>query len=219
MPPRQSTRRKSVDFAPKKLPKQPRAQETFDAIVDACARLLPARGYAGVTTNHIAAAAGVGIASVYEYFPGKDAIVAQVAERFVRRVLARLEVAVPDILRSPPEEAVRRWIEIIHATLEREKKLLAVFAYEVPYTNRLDPFRAVTPTLVEFSRSMRARLGTRVTFENEAADIYLMVNLVSSTVQQLVLDPPPDIPKEEIITALAARIESWIWGHDARGAS
>ncbi|MBC7172388.1 MAG: TetR/AcrR family transcriptional regulator, partial [Polyangiaceae bacterium] len=176
------------------------------------ARLLPARGYAGVTTNHIASAAGVGIASVYEYFPGKDAIVAQVAERFVRRVLARLEVAVPGILRSPPEGAVRRWIEIVYATLEREKKLLAVFVYEVPYTNRLEPFRAAMPMLVEFSLSMRARLGARVTFENEGAEIYLMVNLVSSTIQQLVLDPPRDISKEEVIAALAARIESWIWG-------
>ena len=30
------------------------------------------------------------IASLYEYFPGKDAIVAQVAERLVERVLQRL---------------------------------------------------------------------------------------------------------------------------------
>ena len=54
---------------------QRRAQLTFDALVEACARLLPELGYAGVTTNHVAEAAGVGIASLYEYFPGKDAIV------------------------------------------------------------------------------------------------------------------------------------------------
>ena len=44
---------------PKKLPRQQRAQATFDALVDATARVLVRRGYAGTTTNHIAEAAGV----------------------------------------------------------------------------------------------------------------------------------------------------------------
>ena len=83
-------RSKSPDFAPKKIPAQRRSRDTFEALVEACTRLLPEQGYAGTTTNHIADRAGVGIASLYEYFPGKDAIVAQVAERLVQRVLARL---------------------------------------------------------------------------------------------------------------------------------
>ena len=70
-----------IDFAPKKLPSQQRSRETFEAVIGACTWLLPRRGYAGTTTNHIAERAGVNIASLYEYFPGKDAVVAQVAER------------------------------------------------------------------------------------------------------------------------------------------
>ena len=49
------------DFSPKKLPRQARSRVTFDAIVEACARLLVERGYGAVTTNHIAEAAGVSI--------------------------------------------------------------------------------------------------------------------------------------------------------------
>lgn len=45
----------------KKQPQQRRARATVDAIVDACTRLMAERGYAAVTTNHIAAEAGVGI--------------------------------------------------------------------------------------------------------------------------------------------------------------
>ena len=75
-----------VDLAPKKRPVQERSRATFEALVDACALLLPERGYAGTSTNHVAARAGVNIASLYEYFPGKDAIVAQVAERLVDHV-------------------------------------------------------------------------------------------------------------------------------------
>ena len=46
------------DLTPKKLPKQARSRATFDAVVDACALVLPQQGYAGTTTNHIAEAAG-----------------------------------------------------------------------------------------------------------------------------------------------------------------
>ncbi len=200
------------DFEPKKLPRQPRAKATFDAIVDACARLLPVRGYAGVSTNHIAEAAGVGIASVYEYFPGKDAIVAQVAASLVARIVARLEKAIPEVLLAPPEEAARRWIELIYATIERERRLVAVFVDEVPYTNQLTSFRDVEPMLLDLSRSMRTQLGRRVRLDHEEASIYLMVTLTTSTILKLVLDPPKDIPKDEIIEVLSSRIGSWASG-------
>ena len=127
-----------LDFAPKKLPSQRRSQETFDALVDACTWLLPRRGYAGTTTNHIAERAGVNIASLYEYFPGKDAIVAQVAERLVQRVLGRLAAGAARVLQAGEADAVRLWIEWIHDTVAREKELVAVFLYQVPYTNQLD---------------------------------------------------------------------------------
>src|SRR4029453_18964712 len=86
------------DLEPRKRPAQARSQATFDALVDACTGLLPRLRYAGTTTNHIAERAGVSIASLYEYFPGKDAIVAQVAERLVDRVLRRLAKEAPRVL-------------------------------------------------------------------------------------------------------------------------
>ena len=213
MPRARPADRQVPEVALKKRPSQRRAQVTFDAIVDACARLLPVRGYAGVTTNHIADAAGVGIASLYEYFPGKDAIVAQVADRLVHRVIDRLGAAAPDILAGAPERAVHRWIELIHDTLRRERKLVAVFVYQVPYTNRLDSLRAVTPRLVELSRTLRRQAGGRIQLADETASIYLMVNLVSSTILQLILDPPPDISRGELLAALARRIATWVAGH------
>ncbi len=212
MSPRTKARRKALDLTPKKVPRQPRARATFDAIIDACTRLLPELGYAGATTNHIASAAGVGIASVYEYFPGKDAIVAQVADRFVRRVVARLELVVPDVLRGRPEDAVRRLVDVMYAAFDREKKLVAVFVYEVPYASRLDSFRSLGPLLLDLVRSMRARLGARVRLEHEEASFYLMVNLATSTILQLALDPPPDIPQEDILATLSHRIEAWLLG-------
>src|SRR4029450_5762363 len=118
------------DLAPKKRPSQRRSRETVEAPVDACTGLLPELGYAGTTTNHIAERAGVNIASLYEYFPGKDAIVAQVAERLVERVLARLADAADEVMAAGGDDAVRLWIERIHEIVFRERELVAVFVYQ-----------------------------------------------------------------------------------------
>jgi AcrR family transcriptional regulator len=200
------------EFAPKKLPAQRRSRDTFEALVEACTRLLPEQGYAGTTTNHIADLAGVGIASLYEYFPGKDAIVAQVADRLVQRVLARLAAGAPAILDAPEEDAFRLWIELVYATVAREKQLVAVFLYQIPYTNRLEPIRAISATLVDFSQKVRRRSGGLVRSDLSDATLHLVINLVTSTIMQLLLDPPADVSEREMLDELIARVEAWMRG-------
>jgi AcrR family transcriptional regulator len=194
----------------KKWPSQRRSRETFEAVVTACTWLLPELGYAGTTTNHIAERAGVNIASLYEYFPGKDAIVAQVAERLVERVLGRLAAGADQVVGGGDEQAVRRWIEIIHETVASERALVAVFLYQVPYTNQLPPIQAIGARLLEFSQQVRERAGGFVHPDFSAATLHLVINLVTSTIMQLVLDPPDDVARETLLDELIVRVETWI---------
>lgn len=201
---------KAADFAPKKRPSQRRSRETFEALVEACTGLLPERGYAGTTTNHIAERAGVNVASLYEYFPGKDAIVAQVAERMVDRVLRRLAEGLPRVTAAGEAGAVRRWIDLIHATVAREKKLVSVFVHQVPYTNQLEPIQAIGPRLLQFSQQVRAGAGGFVRADFSDASLHLLINLVASTIMQCVLDPPRDVSRRALLDELARRVEDWI---------
>ena len=199
-----------LDLAPKKRPAQQRSRDTFDALVEACTGLLVERGYARTTTNHIAERAGVNVASLYEYFPGKDAIVAEVAARLVERVLARLGRVAAHAMELGEDRAVREWIEGIHATLLREKKLVAVFLYQVPYTNELDSIRNVGVRLVEFSQRIRAHAGGFVRSDFSDATLHLLVNLVTSTILQLLFDPPKDVSRRALLAELILRTEEWI---------
>jgi AcrR family transcriptional regulator len=202
--------RKRRDFAPKKQPTQARAQATFDALVDACTWLLPRRGYTGTTTNHVAQRAGVNIASLYEYFPGKDAIVAQVAERLVERVLGRLEEGAARVMQAREKDAMRLWIELIHETVAREKDLIAVFLNQVPYTSQLDPIRDIGVRLVDFSQQVRRQAGGFVRADLSGASLHLLINLVTSTIMQIVQDPPMDATQRELLDELVRRVEAWI---------
>src|SRR6187551_2421692 len=85
--------RRPLDLAPRKLPTQARAKATYLAIVQAAARILERDGYENLTTNSVAELAGIGIASLYEYFPNKQAVVAAVVTATVDDIFAEIEAA------------------------------------------------------------------------------------------------------------------------------
>lgn len=211
MAPRTAGRsRKHREFSARKQPTQARAKATYDALVDACAWLLPRRGWAGTSTNHVAERAGVNIGSLYEYFPGKDALVAEVAERLVERVLRRLAEGAPKLEPSDDFDAVRLWVELIHATVAREKGLVKVFLREVPYTQELPPIRDVGRKLVELSNNLQQEIGRVGDARIQGASLYLLINLVSSTILQIVLEPPEDTTTREMLDELIVRVDAWI---------
>jgi AcrR family transcriptional regulator len=74
-------RHPSSALLPRKQPSQERSRFTVDAILEAAADILVRDGFQRLTTNRIAERAGVNIASLYQYFPGKDAIVAELRRR------------------------------------------------------------------------------------------------------------------------------------------
>jgi AcrR family transcriptional regulator len=77
----------------RKSPRQRRAREKVELILEAAVQLLESAGIEGFNTNAIAERAGVSIGSLYRYFPDKSAILQALADREVeahQRVVARL---------------------------------------------------------------------------------------------------------------------------------
>ena len=70
-----------ADANPRKSPEQSRSTETVRTILEGAARVLEERGLDGYTTNAVAERAGVSIGSVYQYFPGKEALTAALVAR------------------------------------------------------------------------------------------------------------------------------------------
>jgi AcrR family transcriptional regulator len=67
-------------------PRQDRAQQTVEAILDGVVRILKREGFAAITTNHIAEIAGVSIGSLYQYFPDKSAIFVALHGRHIEEI-------------------------------------------------------------------------------------------------------------------------------------
>ncbi|SPB17158.1 TetR family transcriptional regulator [Caballeronia novacaledonica] len=68
-------------FRPRKTPAQSRSEATVASIVEAAAQVLESEGFDGFNTNAVARRAGVSIGSLYQYFPGKDALTVALIRR------------------------------------------------------------------------------------------------------------------------------------------
>ncbi|MEV8603839.1 TetR/AcrR family transcriptional regulator [Streptomyces griseoviridis] len=70
---------------PRRTPRQVRAELTRERVLTAAAHVFAEYGYAAGTTNRIAERARVSIGSLYQYFPNKDAILAELLVRHIDR--------------------------------------------------------------------------------------------------------------------------------------
>jgi AcrR family transcriptional regulator len=70
---------------PRRRPRQVRAELTRERILTAAAHVFAEHGYAAGTTNRIAERARVSIGSLYQYFPNKDAILAELVVQHLDR--------------------------------------------------------------------------------------------------------------------------------------
>lgn len=77
----------------RKAPRQARAVATVEAIAQAATQLLREGGLATMTTNAVAARAGVSIGSLYQYFPNRDALMVELIRREQRGHVERVRAA------------------------------------------------------------------------------------------------------------------------------
>ena len=84
----------SPDIALRKTPRQNRSAVTVATILEAAAHILDTQGLEGFNTNAVARRAGVSIGSLYQYFPGKDALTAALIRHDHDVLLDSLDAAV-----------------------------------------------------------------------------------------------------------------------------
>lgn len=102
---------KNANLSPRKRPTQPRSRQTVDAILTAAEDVLLRSGLTGFTTNAVAHRAGVSIGSLYQFYPGKEAILAALVRNMRRDMLAALVIARKSVDQSDLAEAIGTMID------------------------------------------------------------------------------------------------------------
>jgi AcrR family transcriptional regulator len=122
---------------PRKHASQERSRTTVDALIEATARILVKEGFDKASTNRIAEVAGVSVGSLYQYFPGKEALVVAVIERHNQEIMQIVRAALAEIASQPIEKGVRRLVAAAIEAHRIDPKLHYVLAEQIPRTGRL----------------------------------------------------------------------------------
>ncbi len=207
----------------RRMPLQRRSHDTVRAILDAAARIFAARGYAGTTTNHVAALAGVSIGSLYEYFPSKDALLVALLEEHVATAEALLVRTAAEVLATPHadlRDVVERFVRAMVMLHAHDPALHRVLFEEAPLPPR------VRRRLVEIEHQLTVRVADwcrrhpRVRRRNPALAAAIVVQTVEALTHTLVVHRHAaldvDACVDEVATLVTAYLASSAGGRSRR---
>lgn len=197
-------------LAPRRKPRQVRAELTRERILNSAAHVFAEYGYAAGTTNRIAEHARMSIGSLYQYFPNKDAILAELLVRHMDRG-AWVGAQELDLLPGSLEETVRALVRDAIDHHRDDPQLLRIMIEEAPVSSGL--FEAVDrhgKARVSQVRDVLARHpDVRVRDLDLAAE--LVVGTVEINTHKLLATPRP-VPVEKLETELVAMVTRYLRG-------
>ncbi|WP_399880138.1 TetR/AcrR family transcriptional regulator [Streptomyces sp. BBFR51] len=197
-------------LTPRRRPQQVRAALTRERILTAATHVFAEYGYAAGTTNRIAERARMSIGSLYQYFPNKDAILAELLVRHIDRGAwagADELDATPGSLKEVVRSLVRDAIDHHHD----DPQLLRIMIEEAPVSSEL---------IEAIDRHGKARVGqVREVLARHpdvgVQDLDMAAELVVGTVEmnthKLMAAAQP-IQVERLETELVAMISRYLQG-------
>ena len=106
--------------------------EKKEALLGIAERLFSRNGYRDVCVRDIAAAAGLGAASFYTYFPGKESLYEEIIDRLERRGISELSKRVESF--KSPLNKLRALFRSVISSLRGNVILLGVYSGQKLYT-------------------------------------------------------------------------------------
>jgi AcrR family transcriptional regulator len=192
------------------MPRQARSRALVEAVLEATARVLVERGYAGMNTNLVAERAGVSIGSLYQYFPNKDSLIVALHERHGTQMCAVIE----NVLATACLRDMRsRLAVLVHATLaahqvepELHRALEQGFPFfDAPYHQNLadqSVFRHLRQLLESHQREVVPRDLDLAT--------WMVLKTMKALVHATVISPVPRHPVPVVEQAIVDMLSGYI---------
>jgi AcrR family transcriptional regulator len=202
---------KAARTSVRRRPKQRRARQTVEAVLDAVVRLLKRDGFKAITTNRIAEVAGVSIGSVYQYFPDKRAIFTALHQRHIDQIDRMVQTKLVEHAASSIEELVRAMVEAMVEAHAIDPELYELLMTEVPH--RADGTRDFA---VRLHGAFLLAISSRAHELKKRRDLDKVVFVVTHMVEALshgaVLRRPAGMSlkdaKEEVVRAILAYLRA-----------
>jgi AcrR family transcriptional regulator len=185
---------------PRKNASQARSRATVDALVEATARILVREGFEKASTNRIAEVAGVSVGSLYQYFPGKEALVAAVIDRHNEEIMGFVREAFVEVADMPVEPAVRRLVTVAIAAHHINPRLHRVLDEQIPRAGKLD-VEASNRVVHSLVRTYLERHRAELRKIDLALAAFICVSTIEAIAHNTVLNHS-EMPSEKMVKTL-----------------
>jgi AcrR family transcriptional regulator len=190
-------------LSPRKTPRQERSRATVEALLEATTDILIREGYTKLTTNRIAERAGVNIASLYQYFPGKEAIVAELRRRHGADQRAALRQVLAEHTAGELESTIRTLVSVGVAGHAHAPRLHRVFTEEIPALGYRDVAAIDAPIFDAMRRFLR---DADVDVRDMELALWMISTAAGAVLHRAAVERPEDLSNgviaEELITLL-----------------
>jgi AcrR family transcriptional regulator len=196
--------------APRKQPRQERAQATHDAILEAGARVLEEVGLERATTNRIAEVAGVSIGSLYQFFPNKEALVEALFQRESDQLMAATFTRAETLATQDPMLLIRGVLDGLIAAFRRRLALYRVLLDELPRVSGLEPSHRVDVRAAAQLRPLLELVKARLKVRDLDAASLLVVRTIRYNTIAWIRDQAFDDLGERLVDELAMMLFKYL---------
>jgi AcrR family transcriptional regulator len=187
-------------LSPRKTPRQERSRATVEALLEATTDILIREGYARLTTNRIAERAGVNIASLYQYFPGKEAIVAELRRRHGAEQRAALRQVLEQRTTGELASTIRTLVSVGVTGHASAPRLHRVFTEEIPALGYRD-VAAIDPPIFEAMRRFLQEADVDVRDMDLA--LWMISTASGAVLHRAAVERPEDLSSGVIVEELS----------------
>jgi AcrR family transcriptional regulator len=183
----------------RRRPVQARSKAMVERILEAATQVLARGGYAQMSTNRVAEAAGVSVGSLYRYFSDKEEIFETLRVRASEAILGELTTAVADAAARPPREGVRAVVAALVAALEEHGAVVRALVNEVPLGTQSNVLPEIERGLTMFTRVYVAQQLPGVPAGEMDARIYLAMGVTLNSCLRIALEKPADLDRDHLV--------------------
>jgi AcrR family transcriptional regulator len=194
----------AIQDVARRMPKQARALHKIALIFEATMRLLDSVEICNLTTNAIAAKAGISIGTLYQYFGDKDAILDALSGRELKGLGSKVMESMDPTIPRTSDERLRLMVGAVFETYGGRRRVHKVLLEHAltQRSARLNPlFSALSQEL-----SREGRAGPRLT----PAEAFVLTNAIAGVLRAVVTNAYPSAQRQALEEALNRLVTGFV---------
>lgn len=178
--------------AQRKLPQQERSREMVAKIIATTVKMLKKTDPDQITTNAVAARAGVSKGSIYQYFANKEELIHAAIEQLAAEQAPLIEDMLRSVTLEQPQDAMQTSIDILIDFTIANRKLIRYVADRPDYARTLENASGLNATLLAMTTLHMAHYRDQYRHElSPRALAWLFFNMAVATTTRYIESEDP----------------------------